>query len=145
MLIVYFINPNKLNLKLFFFFPAIGALIAIFKHQSLNIFSSLTSILPEFIGYKINLYILLLDEGKFSDINLFNFLYLSLIFIYYFSLLNYKRMKSGIFWSGIDFFNTTYFISYKRKNYCKYSNYNMAFCLFHIYNGYAKFKYLGNP
>jgi len=94
MLIVYFINPNKLNLKLFFFFPTIGALIAIFKHQSLSIFSSLTSILPEFIGYKIDLYILLLDEGIFSDINIFNFLYLSLIVIYYFSLLNYKRMKS---------------------------------------------------
>ena len=94
MLIVYFINPNKLNLKLFFFFPTIGALIAIFKHQSLSIFSSLTSILPEFIGYKIDFYILLLDEGIFSDINIFNFLYLSLIVIYYFSLLNYKRMKS---------------------------------------------------
>jgi len=94
MLIVYFINPNKLNRKLFFFFPIIGAFIAIFKHQSLSIFSSLTSILPVFIGSKIDLYILLLDDGKFSDINLFNFLYLSLIFIYYFSLLNYKRMKS---------------------------------------------------
>lgn len=94
MLIVYFINPNKLNLKLFFFLPIIGVFITIFKNLLLNLFLSMTSILPEFIGYKIDLYILLLDEGKFSDINIFNFLYISLIFIYYFSLLNYKKMKS---------------------------------------------------
>lgn len=94
MLLAYFIKPNKLNLKLFFFLPIIGIFLAFFKNISLSVFSSMTSLLPKFIGSKIDLYILLLNNNKFSDINLFNSLYLSLIFIYYFSLLNYKRMKS---------------------------------------------------
>ncbi|HOK63557.1 MAG TPA: EpsG family protein [Soehngenia sp.] len=98
MLLVYFINPNKLNTKLFLTLPILGIilgiLLAIFKDISLSIFSNITSVLPQFIGSKIELYILLLYDGKFSDINIFNFLYLSLIFIYYFSLLNYRKMKS---------------------------------------------------
>jgi len=94
MLLVYFINPYKINLKLFFLLPILGILFAIIKDSNLNIFLNILNILPEFISNKIKFYIQLQKDNKYSDINILNLYYLSLIIIYYFSLSNYKKMKS---------------------------------------------------
>lgn len=45
MIFVYLFNPNKMNVRFFFFIPIIGIIIAAFKEVSLNIFSKLTILL----------------------------------------------------------------------------------------------------
>ena len=94
MLLVYPIKPNKINIKVSFMFPIIGLFFAFFKNIFLSIFSTMTSVLPKYLSHKIDLYISLLNVGIYSDINIFNFFYTSLLFIYYLSLLNYRRMKA---------------------------------------------------
>ncbi|MEW6566206.1 MAG: EpsG family protein [Spirochaetota bacterium] len=95
MIFIYILNPYIINRKLFFFLPLIGILLSLFRNVILNNIISIAHILPEFLSFKLNNYFdLLLNYGTYSEINLFNFYYLSLILFYYYSILNYKKMKS---------------------------------------------------
>jgi len=95
MIFLYILNPYIINRKLFFFLPLIGILLSLFRNVILNIIISIAHILPEYLSFKLNIYLdLLLNYGTYSEINLFNFYYSSLILFYYYSILNYKKMKS---------------------------------------------------
>ena len=94
MILIYFLNTKKINLILYGFLPLIGLFFSVFQNIILEFITVFATLLPSFIGGKINLYILLLDDGKFSDINIFNFYYLSLFFIYYIMLFNYKKFTN---------------------------------------------------
>ncbi len=95
MIFIYILNPYKINRKIYFILPLIGILLSFYRNIILNIIISIAHILPEFLSFKLNIYLdLLLNYGTHSEINLFNFYYLSLILFYYYSILNYKKMKS---------------------------------------------------
>jgi hypothetical protein len=80
MIFIYILNPYIINRKLFFFLPLIGILLSLFRNVILNNIISIAHILPEFLSFKLNNYFdLLLNYGTYSEINLFNFYYLSLI------------------------------------------------------------------
>ncbi len=94
MLVFYFIDTKRSNIRILFFLPIAGLLLATDRTLGLSAFSRMASLLPRFLGSKIELYISLLYEGEHSDINIFNSLNLSLLIIYYFCLLNHRKMKS---------------------------------------------------
>jgi len=93
MLIVYFLNPYKINFKIFFFLPLIGMFFTFSGINILTILNPFLSILPDFISNKIELYVSLLDYGKFNQINVFNVYYSSLFLLYYIMLLCYSYFK----------------------------------------------------
>ena len=94
MLPVYFLNPYKINFKFFFFLPIFGVFLMFIGINVITILNSFLSILPDFLANKAELYILLLDDGKFNEINVFNFYYGSLLLIYYIMLLYHNYFKS---------------------------------------------------
>ncbi|MFX1712303.1 EpsG family protein [Stutzerimonas stutzeri] len=57
-----------------------------------SILRALATFLPEFLSFKILLYIDLLSEDRHSDINVFNFYYASIAFLYLFFVLNYRKI-----------------------------------------------------
>lgn len=94
MLLVYFLNPYKINLKVFFFLPLIGIVFMFIGINIITILNPFLFLLPDFIANKIQLYILLLDDGKFNQINVFNFYYGSLFMFYYTMILHQSYFKS---------------------------------------------------
>lgn len=95
MLLVYLLNPYKINFKIFFFLPLIGIIFMLVGIiDVITILNLFLLILPDFISNKIELYILLLDDGRFSKINVFNFYYGSLLVLYYIMLLYHSYFKS---------------------------------------------------
>lgn len=60
----------------------------------MNFIKLLIPILPIFLGDKLDLYFQIYEQGVHTDINLFNFYILSLIFIYYFALYFSGNFKS---------------------------------------------------
>jgi hypothetical protein len=94
MLLVYFLNPYKINLKVFFFLPLIGIIFMLIGINVITILNPFLFILPDFIANKIELYILLLDDEKFNQINVFNFYYASLLVFYYIMILHHNYFKS---------------------------------------------------
>jgi len=96
MIFIYFLSNKRINQKVYYFLPLLGFVLSILQNIILQIIAMFATLLPAFIGDKVNLYILLLDSGKFSDINIFNFYYISLIVFYYIALMNYKKFN-GIY------------------------------------------------
>jgi len=94
MIFTYFINAKKINLAYYLIFPLVGFLFASEKELSLFFIEFVTNLLPDFLSSKINLYLLLMGSGTYDHINIFNFYYTSLVFIYLLSLSNYKMFKS---------------------------------------------------
>lgn len=96
MLMVYFLNPRKMNFKLFCLLPLIG-IFSIFIFNSKVMISMLNFIslyLPDFLSYKLKLYIYLIEQGIFNKINLFNVYYGSLLIFYYIMILCSRHFKS---------------------------------------------------
>ncbi len=94
MLLAYFLNPYKINFKIFFFLPLIGIVFMFIGITIISILNPFLFLLPDFIANKIQLYILLLDDGKFNQINVFNFYYGSLFVLYYIMILYHNYFKS---------------------------------------------------
>jgi hypothetical protein len=94
MLFVYILNPHKINFKIFFFLPLIGLIFMLIGLNIITILNPFLFLLPDFVANKITLYILLLDNGKFNQINVFNFYYGSLFMFYYIMILYYSYFKS---------------------------------------------------
>lgn len=94
MLLIYFLNPYKINLKFFFFLPLIGIVFMFMGINIITILNLFLFLLPDFIANKIELYILLLNDGKFNQINVFNFYYSSLFVLYYIMILYHSYFKS---------------------------------------------------
>lgn len=61
-----------------------------------NFLSSILPFLPDFLSFKLALYIELLKEERFSEINKFNFYYFSLLVMSVFFILNYRKIKDNI-------------------------------------------------
>lgn len=95
MLFIYLIN-SKNNKQLFYLFlPLIGILSAITNFGKYFLMSMI-SFLPEFLSYKINIYLTLHEMGMHTEINVFNLYYSSLLIIYYFSIININKFKKEI-------------------------------------------------
>ena len=94
MLLIYFLNPYKINFKIFFFLPLIGIVFMFIGINIITILNLFLFLLPDFLANKIELYILLFDDGKFSEINVFNFYYGSLFVLYYIMILYHNYFKS---------------------------------------------------
>jgi len=95
MLFIYLIN-SKHNKQLFYLFlPLIGILLAIINVGKFFLMS-IISFLPEFLSYKINLYLTMHEMGMFTEINVFNIYYSSLLMIYYFAIININKFKKEI-------------------------------------------------
>lgn len=95
MLPLYFLSAKKLNRKIYFFLPVIGFLLFLFKDSVLIVIEQISTYFPSFISEKITTYLFLLRQGVFTDLNLFNTYYLSIITIYYFALFNSKKLQSS--------------------------------------------------
>ena len=95
MLFIYLIN-SKHNKQLFYLFlPLIGILLAIINAGKFFLMF-IINFLPEFLSYKINLYLTMHEMGMFTEINVFNIYYSSLLIIYYFSIININKFKKEI-------------------------------------------------
>lgn len=112
MLLVYFLNPHKINFKIFGFLPIIGVIFMLVGINVITILNPFLFILPDFIANKIELYILLLDDGKFSEINVFNFYYGSLLVLYCTMILYYNYFKSQYDILFIKIFGSMLFFFY---------------------------------
>lgn len=95
MLFIYLIN-SKNNKQLFYLFlPLIGILLGIINAGEFFLIS-IINFLPEFLNYKINLYLTLHEMGMFTEINVSNLYYSSLLIIYYFAIININKFKKEI-------------------------------------------------
>lgn len=94
MLPLYFLNPQKINFKFFFILPFFGIFLMFIGINVITIINTFLFILPDFLANKIELYILLLDKGVHTEINVFNFYYGSLLLFYYIMLLFHNYFKS---------------------------------------------------
>ncbi|WP_421274764.1 EpsG family protein [Aeromonas veronii] len=95
---VYFMSGKKINVKFYSLLPFLGILFAIFLHfldlaDKASLIKYFSDHLPSQIGFKLSLYASLLTENTQSEINLFNFFYLSIICFYYFSLWNLNKIS----------------------------------------------------
>ena len=93
-ILVYFIDPKKINKKIFLLLPILAFIIAFIPNITLSIIGFIGEFLPGNIGLKTQAYLSLLDDDTYSTINRFNPFILSLTFIYYFSLFNIDKFKS---------------------------------------------------
>lgn len=94
MLIVYFVQPKILNRHIYAVLPIVGVILATLSSYTLPLVTYLIDLLPEAIGYKLNLYIILLENDVQSEIKIFNPYYLSLLAIYFILIYKYKLIKS---------------------------------------------------
>ncbi len=91
MLPLYFLHPKKLNVA-YFLLPIVG-LISVYVDLSKPLLSNLANFAPNFLAYKINTYLTLLELGEHSEINIVNFYYISLLLITYFGFFLYIKNK----------------------------------------------------
>lgn len=95
MLFIYLIN-SKHNKQLFYLFlPLIGILLAIINVGKFFLMS-IINFLPEFLSHKINLYLTLHEMGIYTEINVFNIYYSSLLIVYYFAIIHINKYKKEI-------------------------------------------------
>jgi hypothetical protein len=88
---LYFLHPKKLNVA-YFLLPIVGLILAYFD-LSKTLLSNLVNLTPNFLAYKINTYLTLLELGEHSEINIVNFYYSSLLFLTYFGFFLYIKNK----------------------------------------------------
>jgi len=79
MLPLYFLHPKKLNIA-YFLLPIVG-LISVYVDLSKPLLSNLANFAPNFLAYKINIYLTLLELGEFSEIKIIRFYYTSLLLL----------------------------------------------------------------
>jgi hypothetical protein len=68
-------------------------LISAYFGLSKTLLSNLANLAPNFLAYKINLYLTLLELGEHSEINIVNFYYSSLLLLTYFGFFLYIGNK----------------------------------------------------
>jgi hypothetical protein len=93
MLLIYLLNPYKLNVRIYFFIPVAGLILLIFSDYILSFITISTEHLPPILGYKLQNYVSLLSKGIHSDIRLINYYSVGLICIYYYSLFKINLLK----------------------------------------------------
>ncbi len=93
MLPLFFLKPEKIHKIFYMVLPLIGITLSLLKNFTLATINYFSNSLPSILSEKIQIYILLLDSGIFSNINIFNFYYTSLLFLYIFLILNLSKLK----------------------------------------------------
>jgi len=88
---LYFLHPKKLNLA-YFLLPIVG-LISVYFDLSKTFLSNLANLAPNFLAYKINTYLTLLELGERSEINIINLYYTFLLLLTYFGFFLYIGNK----------------------------------------------------
>lgn len=96
MILLYFINPKKINKIIWFSVPLFGLSLSFFPNLMFDILELSKIILPADIANKMNIYLLLINNEDYNKINIFNFFTLSLVGYYYLMLLNIYKFKSDI-------------------------------------------------
>lgn len=71
MLPLYFLNLRKISI-IYFFLPVIGLFLAYFGLSKILLLN-FTDFLPEFLSYKLRIYLSLLELGEYKEIHIFNF------------------------------------------------------------------------
>ena len=94
MIPLYFINPQKINKKIYFLLPFLGLLLAFNQDLVLRGIDTLSLVLPGALGAKLSVYLILLNDDDYNQINIFNFLYMSLFVLYYFCFYHVDKFKS---------------------------------------------------
>ena len=112
MILLYFINAQTINKKLYFVLPILGLALAFIPNLMLNIFNLFEIILPSVISSKITTYLSLINDDDYNKINIFNFFILSLVFFYYFLLFNIDRFEEKIDIVLVKLFGLQLFIYY---------------------------------
>ena len=83
---LYFLNPRKISI-IYFLLPITGLLFAYFNFNlSKILLANFVGILPEFLAYKVRMYLSLLELGVHSEINILNIHYSFLLIVLYFGL-----------------------------------------------------------
>jgi len=108
---LYFLNPKRYNRIFYTLLPFIGVLLSVISIPSL-LFSSVVPLLTGFIGYRINIYYDLFQMGEMSEINVYNMLYLSLLVIHFFIMVNINRFKNPLIIILIKIFSWMLFLFY---------------------------------
>jgi hypothetical protein len=88
---LYFLHPKKLNI-IYFLLPIVGFILAYFDLSQVFLVN-LINLLPNFLAHKINLYLILLELGEHSEINIINVYYCFLLFSIYFWFFLYIKNK----------------------------------------------------
>jgi hypothetical protein len=81
---LYFLNPRKISV-IYFLLPISGLLFAYFNLSKM-LLTNFVGILPEFLAYKVRIYLSLLELGEHSEINILNIHYSFLLIVLYFGL-----------------------------------------------------------
>ena len=87
-------NRNKLKVYWYYCLPLFLFILSLSNISIYKIFEVFVKILPSFLSYKVNLYLLLLKDGVYADINVLNVFYSSVLLIYYILLFNQHRLQS---------------------------------------------------
>ncbi|EOD2698166.1 EpsG family protein, partial [Cronobacter sakazakii] len=117
-LMIFLLRRHNLNKFFYYALPVIGLIIAkTIGGSGISSLGNLISFMPFILQNKINTYIELQSQDVFSDINIFNFYYVFLLFMFFLALSNYKKMSSPlntilikIFGWGLFFFYAFSFI-----------------------------------
>lgn len=102
MLSLYFLNLRKISI-IYFFLPVIGLFLAYFGLSKILLLN-FTDFLPEFLSYKLRIYLSLLELGEYKEIHIFNFFYSSLLILLYFIFSLYYYAKNKIKFNNYDIF-----------------------------------------
>lgn len=103
MLSLYFLNLRKISIIYFFLLPVIGLFLAYFGLSKILLLN-FTDFLPEFLSYKLRIYLSLLELGEHKEIHIFNFFYSSLLILLYFIFSLYYYAKNKIKFNNYDIF-----------------------------------------
>ncbi|HPS90829.1 MAG TPA: EpsG family protein [Methanothrix sp.] len=99
MLLLYPIINAKIGKWFYFVIPILGLAFSFLSDYILDIITTnmfIFNYIPSFLSHKIILYIDLYYKGELNYINVFNLYYMSLVVIYYFSIINIDRFESDL-------------------------------------------------
>jgi hypothetical protein len=86
---LYFLNSKKINIT-YLSLPIVGLILAYFDLSKVFL-ANLINLLPNFLAYKVSIYLTLLELGEHSEINIINVYYCSLLFFIYFGFYLYIK------------------------------------------------------
>ena len=87
------LDATTINKPFYLALPIVGIGLEIFL-PIISILEYAVGFAPAFIGYKLELYLTLLKDGRHSSINVFNFYYLSVLAVYYYAIFKSDYFKS---------------------------------------------------
>lgn len=96
MIPLYFLSPSKKRILFYWVLPIIGFLVAVIPIEIFSFLEYVAVYFPADISSKILVYLSLLKEGHYSEINIFNLFAISMIVIYYFSVFNINKFKNPV-------------------------------------------------